>query len=57
MEKQSRKTMWILCPTCSEKTRTKIYPDSVLVRFPLYCPRCKKEYCISVFQKKMRIEE
>ena len=44
MKKESRKTVWVLCPSCGEKTRTKIYRDTVLVRFPLYCAKCKKEY-------------
>ena len=44
MKKESRKTVWVLCPSCGEKTRTKIHRDTVLVRFPLYCAKCKKEY-------------
>ena len=57
MEKENRKTVWIRCPSCGEKTRTKIYPDTVLVRFPLYCAKCKKEYCISIFEMRMKIEK
>ncbi|MGM9601342.1 MAG: cysteine-rich KTR domain-containing protein [Faecousia sp.] len=30
-------------PLCGRKTRTKVYANSVLVRFPLYCLKCKKE--------------
>ena len=26
------------------KTRTKVYEETVLLNFPLYCPKCKKEY-------------
>ena len=36
-----------------EKTRTKVYDDTVLVKFPLYCPKCKKEIKIDVIQLKM----
>lgn len=32
------------------KTRTKVYDDTVLVKFPLYCPKCKKEIKIDVIQ-------
>ena len=29
------------------------YDDTVLVKFPLYCPKCKKEIKIDVIQLKM----
>ena len=35
---------WIHCPTCGNKTRTKVNPDTVLKRFPLFCPKCGKEH-------------
>lgn len=44
---------WVCCPICGGKTRTKVYEDTVLVRFPLYCPKCKKEIRINVVQFKM----
>lgn len=34
---------WVLCPVCGNKTRVKIREDTVLVNFPLYCPKCKHE--------------
>ncbi len=37
---------WIRCPTCSSKTRNKIKEDTVLINFPLYCPKCKQESLI-----------
>ena len=40
-------------PICGGKTRTKVYDDTVLVKFPLYCPKCKKEIKIDVIQLKM----
>lgn len=39
---------WILCPFCSGKTRVKVRPDTVLINFPLYCPKCGKEKLISI---------
>ena len=39
---------WILCPRCHNKTRTKIRDDTVLENFPLYCPKCKGEFLISL---------
>lgn len=44
---------WIRCPICNSKTRTKIYADTVLVHFPVFCPKCKRETTIDVVQLKM----
>lgn len=40
------KTKWILCPVCGNKTRNQIREDTVLLNFPLYCPKCKHETLI-----------
>ncbi len=48
-----KRSLWICCPVCGGKTRTKVYSDTVLVNFPLYCPKCKKEFSINVVQLKM----
>lgn len=39
---------WIMCPVCHNKTRNKIRSDTMLINFPLYCPKCKQESLISV---------
>ena len=44
---------WVPCPICDGRTKTKVYEDTVLVKFPLYCPKCKKEVRIDVVQFKM----
>jgi hypothetical protein len=41
---------WVLCPVCANKTRVKIRDDTVLVNFPLFCPKCKQETVINVKQ-------
>ena len=46
-------SLWICGPVCGDKTRTKVYEDTVLVKFPLYCPKCKREIRIDVVQLKM----
>ncbi|MBQ9045343.1 MAG: cysteine-rich KTR domain-containing protein [Oscillospiraceae bacterium] len=46
---------WIPCPICEGKTRTKVYRNTVLLNFPLYCPRCKKETQINVIQMTMTL--
>lgn len=48
-----KRAHWIYCPICKNKTRTKVYKDTVLVKFPLYCPKCKREIRITVINLKM----
>ena len=40
--------IWLLCPVCENKTRLKVRPDTELVNFPLYCPKCKQETLVNV---------
>ena len=47
------KIEWILCPVCGNKTRNQIREDTVLLNFPLYCPKCKQETLIEA--KKLQV--
>jgi hypothetical protein len=38
---------WVLCPVCGAKTRDRIREDTVLLNYPLYCPKCKRETLIN----------
>ena len=40
-ETAAKETYWIRCPICQGKTRIKVFEDSVLIKLPLYCPKCK----------------
>ena len=42
------KSLWVHCPICNGKTRTRVYENTVLLNFPLYSPKCKKEIRINV---------
>ena len=53
MEEKHNGSKWIRCPVCDSKTRTKVYAETVMFNFPLYCPKCKKEIKIDVLQLKM----
>ena len=53
MDKESVESRWIHCPVCNGKTRTKVYAETVLVKFPLFCPKCKSECLIDVVKLKM----
>lgn len=46
---------WILCPICGNKTRVKIRIDTVLEKFPLFCPKCKQESLINVKKLNMSV--
>ena len=48
---------WLVCPLCGGKTRVKIFKDTVLLNFPLFCPHCKKETIVGVLKLKMSINE
>ena len=45
----------ILCPACGNKTHTRMRDDTVLMNFPLYCPKCKQETLVSVQQQKITV--
>ena len=48
-----KESVWINCPVCGNKTRTRIRDDTVLLNFPLFCPKCKHEELVNV--KKLNI--
>ena len=50
-------SLWIYCPVCGGKTRTKVCKETVLVNYPLYCPKCKTEMLIDVAQLKIVASE
>ena len=50
-------TMWIHCPICGSKTRTKVKENTVLLNFPLFCPKCKRETIVDIVKLKMVIKE
>ena len=39
---------WILCPVCGSKTRDRLREDTVLINYPLFCPKCKNVSLIKV---------
>ena len=51
MEKET----WLLCPICGNKTRNRIRSDTVLINYPLYCPKCKQETLVTVEQLNISI--
>ena len=56
-EEVTKESRWIKCPLCDGKTRIRINEDTVLLNFPLYCPKCKKESIIGVIKLKMVVSK
>lgn len=44
------KVEWLLCPACKSKTCTKLWRDTTLLNFLLFCPKCKQEILVNVRQ-------
>ena len=42
----SKSIEWIFCPLCGSKTCNKVREDTVLINYPLYCPKCRQETLI-----------
>ena len=53
----SPESHWLICPHCKSRTRTKVYEDTVLIKFPLFCQKCKAEYRITVVKFKMVLDD
>ena len=46
---------WVRCPVCGSKTRNRIREDTVLINYPLYCPKCKQETLIEAKNLKITV--
>ena len=46
---------WVLCPVCGNRTRTQIRMDTILLNFPLFCPKCKREEVVNIQKSKLTI--
>jgi len=55
MQQHDKETHWLRCPICNGKTRVKVQDNTVLLNFPLYCSKCKRETMVNVVQLKMTI--
>ena len=57
MSDQIRQEYWLACPVCNGKTRTRVHEDTVLVNFPLFCPKCKAVTRINYVKQNMVISD
>ena len=49
------KLEWVFCPICGNKTRNQIREDTILLNFPLYCPKCKRETLVKAKYLKVTV--
>ncbi|MCC0685105.1 cysteine-rich KTR domain-containing protein [Clostridioides sp. ZZV15-6383] len=49
------KLEWLRCPICGNKTRNRIREDTILLNYPLFCPKCKQETLINIQQFNMSV--
>lgn len=48
LNKEDQKESWLICPLCGKKTRNRLRQDTILINYPLYCPKCKQTILIHV---------
>ncbi len=53
--KSKNASYWIFCPICGMKTKAKYNDDTVLLHFPLYCPKCRRETRVDLIDQKVYI--
>ena len=51
----SEEQKWVYCPVCGNKTRLRLQQDTILLHFPLFCPKCRAESLIDA--KNFRIRQ
>ena len=51
-----RSENWISCPKCHKRTRVKVYENTVMVHFPLFCHWCKTEFIILYVAERLSVE-
>ena len=50
---EKNSSLRVRCPCCDSRTMTKDCPETKLLNFPPYCPKCERETNVNVVQLKM----
>ena len=45
------------CPICGTQSDTKVLPETVLVRYPLFCAKCRQETLVDVVKMRMVLSD
>lgn len=56
MKNKEQKEYWIPCPVCKELSDIKVYEDTVILKFPFYCPKCNQKSTANVVRLRMTVE-
>ena len=56
-ETKYNQSKWLCCPICGAKTRTKVLDSTIMIDFPLFCRKCKKEIIITLVAKRISYQE
>lgn len=55
MKNKEQKEYWIPCPVCKELSDIKVYEDTVILKFPFYCPKCNQKSTVNVVRLRMTV--
>lgn len=56
MSNKNQNPYWLPCPVCKELSDVKVYEDTVLLKFPFYCPKCNQKSTVNVVRLRMTVE-
>ena len=45
------------CPICGTQSNTKVLPETILIRYPLFCEKCRQEILVDVVKMKMVLSD
>lgn len=48
MEDNQTEFRRLKCPSCHAQAEIRVFADTILINFPLYCPYCKKTSSITL---------
>ena len=51
------KFRFLPCPICGTQSDTKVLRETVLVRYPLFCAKCRQETLVDVIKMKMVLSD
>ncbi len=57
IEAREIKSLWLPCPKCEARMKIKINEDTVRLKFPLYCTKCKEETKLGVIKFKIGVSD
>ena len=53
MEDIAKESRIVHCPECGHETDIRVFEDTLLLNFPLYCPYCGKHLMVDIMKFKI----